>query len=76
MEKLISLIISDVQKQLQQAPVLDDGIKEIVFGMKNGKSPGPNGYASEFFKDSWDVIGREMANAIRFFFEQSYMFYP
>ncbi|XP_074292053.1 uncharacterized protein LOC141618891 [Silene latifolia] len=33
------------------------------------KSPGPDGYTSQFFKDAWDIIGDEIGGAIMNFFE-------
>ncbi|XP_074305233.1 uncharacterized protein LOC141640282 [Silene latifolia] len=32
------------------------------------KSPGPDGYTSQFYKDSWDIVGQEVCDAVKDFF--------
>ncbi|KAL9241284.1 hypothetical protein vseg_015413 [Gypsophila vaccaria] len=43
-------------------------IKEAMFSIDDAKAPGPDGYSSRFFKDTWDVIGRDVLQAVRSFF--------
>ncbi|XP_074291402.1 uncharacterized protein LOC141618193 [Silene latifolia] len=52
-------------------PVVQKGkkIKEVVFSIPNDKAPGPDGYSSQFFKDSWEIVGEEICNAISYFFQ-------
>ncbi|XP_060965529.1 uncharacterized protein LOC133034457 [Cannabis sativa] len=43
-------------------------IKEDLFSIPSSKSPGPDGYNSEFFKAMWKEIGGEVCLAIKDFF--------
>nr|GEY36281.1 RNA-directed DNA polymerase, eukaryota, reverse transcriptase zinc-binding domain protein [Tanacetum cinerariifolium] len=38
--------------------VSDKEIKEALFDIGDNKSPGPDGYSSVFFKNAWDIIGK------------------
>ncbi|KAE8724823.1 hypothetical protein F3Y22_tig00009840pilonHSYRG00015 [Hibiscus syriacus] len=49
----------------------DKEIKEALFRHGNGKSPGPNGFSSWFFKAAWDVVGNDFLAAVRYFFHSS-----
>ncbi|XP_074297070.1 uncharacterized protein LOC141627746 [Silene latifolia] len=40
-------------------PVTKKEIKEAFFSIPNHKAPGPDGFSSAFFKDSWSVVGDE-----------------
>ncbi|GJW99506.1 hypothetical protein Tco_0183420 [Tanacetum coccineum] len=43
-------------------------IKAVMFGIRDDKSPGPDGYTSAFFKKGWSVVGDDVCNAVRDFF--------
>jgi mannosylglycoprotein endo-beta-mannosidase len=51
------------------ATVTNDDIKKALFSIGNTKSPGPDGYSSLFFKNSWDVVGQDVCAAVRDFFQ-------
>nr|GFD47356.1 RNA-directed DNA polymerase, eukaryota, reverse transcriptase zinc-binding domain protein [Tanacetum cinerariifolium] len=38
------------------------------FDIDGNKAPGPDGFSSQFFKDSWNVVGDDVCKAIRDFF--------
>ncbi|KAL0283338.1 UNVERIFIED_CONTAM: hypothetical protein Sangu_2896100 [Sesamum angustifolium] len=46
------------------APILDDEIRLVVFGIADEKSPGPDGYSDKFCKGSWSVIGVKVLAAM------------
>ncbi|XP_074306260.1 uncharacterized protein LOC141641499 [Silene latifolia] len=52
-------IITDAHIPLLLAPVTDREIKESIFSIPSIKSPGPDGFTSQFYKDTWDVVGDE-----------------
>ncbi|XP_074315517.1 uncharacterized protein LOC141651715 [Silene latifolia] len=33
------------------------------------KSPGPDGYTRQFYRDAWDIVGDEVCDAVRYFFD-------
>ncbi|XP_038994730.1 uncharacterized protein LOC120118853 [Hibiscus syriacus] len=54
--------------------VTSEEIKEAIFSQGNEKAPGPDGYSPLFFKKTWPVVGKEVIEAITFFFKESYIF--
>lgn len=48
--------------------ITPEEIKKVLYAMPNDKSPGPDGYTSEFFKSAWDIIGNDFINAFQSFF--------
>jgi hypothetical protein len=50
------------------AVVLNEDIKKALFSIGDHKSPGPDGYSSFFFKNSWDVVGQDLCAAVQDFF--------
>nr|GEV48381.1 hypothetical protein [Tanacetum cinerariifolium] len=39
-------------------------VKSAMFSMGSDKSPGPNSFTADFFKDTWDIIGLDVTKAI------------
>lgn len=60
--------LSDEQHLHMCRPISDLEIKEAIFSIPDGKSPGPDGFSSGFFKAGWNIIGNEVCSAIRSFF--------
>ncbi|XP_074305592.1 uncharacterized protein LOC141640811 [Silene latifolia] len=50
------------------SPFTDEEIKKTIFSIPNEKAPGPNGYSSQFFKTSWDIVGGDVCAAVHEFF--------
>ncbi|GJU15438.1 sodium/hydrogen exchanger 6 [Tanacetum coccineum] len=49
--------------------ISDSEIKGVIFSMGDDKSPGPDGFSAAFFKSAWDIVGCDITNAFREFFE-------
>ncbi|XP_074293205.1 uncharacterized protein LOC141620164 [Silene latifolia] len=49
-------------------PVTADEVKKALFSIPKDKSPGLDGYTSQFFRDSWDLTGGDVTAAILNFF--------
>nr|GEV04894.1 hypothetical protein [Tanacetum cinerariifolium] len=39
-------------------------VKSAMFSMGNDNSPGPDGFTTAFFKDTWDIIGVDVIKAV------------
>ncbi|GJZ35720.1 hypothetical protein Tco_0581537 [Tanacetum coccineum] len=48
--------------------VSNEEIKLALFDIDGNKAPGPDGFSSQFFKDSWSVVGDDVCKAVRDFF--------
>ena len=54
---------SSVLESIAQ-PFTDEDIQKVFFSMPKNKSPGPDGYLSEFFTGNWAAVGRDVLDAI------------
>ncbi|KAL9243816.1 hypothetical protein vseg_017658 [Gypsophila vaccaria] len=54
---------------LLHTPITLDEIKHTLFSIPATKSPGPDGFTSQFFKDDWDIVGVDVSKAILNFFD-------
>ncbi|CAN1148886.1 LINE-1 retrotransposable element ORF2 protein [Linum perenne] len=50
------------------ANVTGDEIKNSMFSLHSGKSPGPDGFSSHFFKHDWEEVGLDIIAAVQGFF--------
>ncbi|XP_074306235.1 uncharacterized protein LOC141641476 [Silene latifolia] len=57
-----------VHQDVLLLPVSKEEVKDAIFFIPEHKTPGPDGYSSAFFKDSWSIIGDEICDAIQDFF--------
>lgn len=54
-----------VQQQMSLLePVTTKEVKEAVFSIKITKSAGPDGYSSGFFRDAWNIVGKDITCAV------------
>lgn len=58
----------EASKAALQAGITDAEIKREAFALPPNKSLGPDGFTGEFFRGCWDVIGRDLTNAVKEFF--------
>ncbi|XP_060210905.1 uncharacterized protein LOC132637908 [Lycium barbarum] len=74
-------VVKDVQGQEQTEPgkvieafiefytnLLDEEVKKAMWEIKGDKTPGPDGYGSQFYKDSWDIVGVKVTKVVQDFF--------
>ncbi|XP_074277269.1 uncharacterized protein LOC141600910 [Silene latifolia] len=50
-------------------PITVEEVKKSIFSIPKDKSPGPDGYTSQFYRDAWDIVGDEVCDAVRNFFD-------
>lgn len=56
-------------KQSLIAEITFEEIKQAVFDIDDERCPGPNGFSSLFFKDTWEVTGEDVVRYVEEFFE-------
>ena len=49
-------------------PVSDKEIKEALFAINDNKASEPDGYTAKFYKKSWDIVGKDVCEAVKEFF--------
>ncbi|XP_074278426.1 uncharacterized protein LOC141602015 [Silene latifolia] len=57
--------LSSQQQQELITPVTDEEVKRAMFSIPGNKAPGPDGYSSQFYKDAWSIVGKEVTIAVR-----------
>lgn len=66
-------VISPSQQEDLCKPVSAIEIKAALWSIGGEKSPGPDGYSSQFYKDSWDIVKGDVVAAILNFFNSGKM---
>ncbi|XP_074278172.1 uncharacterized protein LOC141601769 [Silene latifolia] len=61
-------LISDQHRDILMKPVSPDEIKNCIFSIPANKSPSPDGFTSRFYRDSWEIIGKDIIGAVMDFF--------
>ncbi|XP_074298546.1 uncharacterized protein LOC141629443 [Silene latifolia] len=64
----IGSLISDQHRSILLKPVSSQEVKDCIFSIPSTKSPGPDGFSSQFYRDSWDIIGKDITGAVLDFF--------
>ncbi|KAL0283634.1 UNVERIFIED_CONTAM: Retrovirus-related Pol polyprotein from type-2 retrotransposable element R2DM [Sesamum radiatum] len=62
-------VLTEAEADALVVPVSPEEVKQAVFDIDESKAPGPDGYSAGFFKAAWPVIGGEVTQAIRDFFQ-------
>ena len=47
-----------------------------MFAMKNRNAPRPERFTAIFFKSNWEIVGNNVIAALKFYFENEYMYFP
>ncbi|XP_020689773.1 uncharacterized protein LOC110104846 [Dendrobium catenatum] len=55
------------------SPVTAEEIKSIIFNAPATSAPGPDGYTFDFYKSSWNVIGKQICDVVFSFFSSGFM---
>ncbi|CAN1306590.1 Putative ribonuclease H protein At1g65750 [Linum perenne] len=54
-------------------PVIDEEVRKAVFDLGPNKSPGPDGFSGNFYRQYWDVLGPQVCQEVKEFFQNSKM---
>ncbi|XP_074314393.1 uncharacterized protein LOC141649604 [Silene latifolia] len=61
-------VVTPAQRVLLTSDVTTQEIREALFFIPANKAPGPDGFSSQFFKDSFEVVGKDLIEAVQEFF--------
>lgn len=59
--------ISEEQRITMERPIEEEEILGVIKGLKQNKSPGPDGMPNEFYKATWDIIERDFMAVVKEF---------
>lgn len=57
------------EQQSMMLPVTTEEIEQTMKAMPSEKAPGLDGYTTEFFKEFWPVVGKDVTQVVMQFFE-------
>ncbi|XP_057821288.2 uncharacterized protein LOC131033978 [Cryptomeria japonica] len=55
LDSIPSIVSEEMNKDLLK-PIYLSNIEKVVFGMKKGKAPDPNGFLVKFYKEFWEIV--------------------
>ncbi|XP_055830988.1 uncharacterized protein LOC129900030 [Solanum dulcamara] len=61
-------VVTEAQRTQLEMVFTEKEVKEAMWGIDGNKSPGPDGYGSQFFKDNWDIVGNDAVKGVMDFF--------
>ncbi|KAG7593824.1 Zinc finger CCHC-type [Arabidopsis thaliana x Arabidopsis arenosa] len=73
LQNIMSFKCDENDKIMLTSEVTEEEVKKVLFAMPTNKSPGPDGFTCEFFKDSWSIIGHDFVVAIQSFFKTGFL---
>ena len=73
LRELLGFECSDADKDNLMKEVTQEEIKRVLFKMPGSKALGPDGFTTEFFKESWAVIGKDITVAVQSFFIMGFL---
>ncbi|GJS96768.1 putative RNA-directed DNA polymerase [Tanacetum coccineum] len=67
---LFSNKLSDEEALHMIRDISNQEVRDAMFSIGDNKAPGPDGYSSAFFKESWEIVGTDITKAVKEFFYQ------
>lgn len=61
--------VTSSQNEMLLKPVEDQEVKRAIFHMHSDKSPGPDGMSPGFYHQYWSIVGMDIIQMVRLFFE-------
>lgn len=63
-------VVTASQRKMLEEQFTEKEVKETVWAINGDKSPGPDGYGNKIFKDSWEIVGKDVIEAVMEFFRK------
>lgn len=73
LQDLLGFVCKEEDQAMLMQQVSEGEIKKVLFAMAKDKSPGPDGYTSEFYKSAWPIIGKDFVVAVQSFFDKGFL---
>ena len=73
LKELLQYRCSEEDGRYLDAEVTGEEIRKVLFSMPSHKSPGPDGFPSEFFRTAWPVVGHDFIVAVQSVFKFSFL---
>ena len=61
----IPLLVSTEMNEALLSPIQLLELEKVVFNMKKGKAPGPDGFPIEFFQEFWEIIKFDLLEVVQ-----------
>ena len=73
LKDLLDYDCSEAEKNMLIGVVSEETIRRVLFGMAADKSPGPDGFSSDFFRATWAITGGDFVQAVQSFFDKGFL---
>lgn len=73
LQDLLPFRCSENDQEMLTSEVSAGEIQRVLFSMPKDKSPGPDGYTTDFYTATWDIIGPKFTMAIQSFFATGFL---
>ena len=62
--------VRTIEQQIEiLKPFNEEDVRKAMFSIDVNISPGPDGYGSGFYRETWDIVGQHVAEAVLEFFQ-------
>ena len=73
LEALLEFRCDENDKLMLTNGVTAEEVQKVLFSMPSNKSLGPDGYSCEFFKETWQMVGKDFVVAIQSSFKTGFL---
>ncbi|KAF8089111.1 hypothetical protein N665_0518s0036 [Sinapis alba] len=73
LQEILPFRCTEGDRNMLTRTVTEEEIREVVFKMPSNKSPGPDGFTTEFFKSSWSIIAKDFTTAVQSLFSKGFL---
>lgn len=71
--EVVDSVVTTKMKSSLLKPISNEEVNALVFQLEPLKSLGPDGFPGIFFLNYWDIVGRDVCNDVKAFFEGKFL---